>query len=211
MGSASAPPAQRGFPMRYSAEHKRQTRQAILDAAGRVFRAEGYGGSGIDALTKAAGVTNGAFYGHFATKAEAFRAVVGIGLDGLRDAIAACQAEHGKRWLDAFVAIYLGPKLTCEIGDACTLPLLSAEVARSDDAARAAYESEFARVVEAMAAGLNGDQARALAILSLLSGAATFARAVADPQLRARIVEAASSGVSALANANGPAPPPPVK
>ena len=57
--------------MRYSAEHKKQTRARILAAAGQLFRREGYGGSGIDGLTRGAGVTNGAFYGHFRSKSEA--------------------------------------------------------------------------------------------------------------------------------------------
>ncbi|MGO6906681.1 TetR/AcrR family transcriptional regulator, partial [Rhizobium ruizarguesonis] len=35
--------------MRYSAEHKQETRTRVIAAAGRVFRQEGYGGAGIDA------------------------------------------------------------------------------------------------------------------------------------------------------------------
>ncbi len=42
----------------------------------QVFRKEGFGGAGIDALTKAAGVTNGGFYCHFKSKGEAFRTAV---------------------------------------------------------------------------------------------------------------------------------------
>ena len=60
--------------MRYSAEHKEETRRRILNAAGQLFRQEGYGGSGIDSLTRAAGVTNGAFYGHFASKRDLYLA-----------------------------------------------------------------------------------------------------------------------------------------
>ncbi|MCA3921043.1 MAG: TetR/AcrR family transcriptional regulator, partial [Burkholderia sp.] len=40
--------------MRYSVEHKHETRTRILEAACRLFRQEGYGGSGIGPLTKAA-------------------------------------------------------------------------------------------------------------------------------------------------------------
>ncbi len=182
--------------MRYSADHKQRTRAAILDAAGRVFRAEGYGGSGIDALTKAAGVSNGAFYGHFKTKGEAFRSIVALGLEGLREAIEAMQAEHGEGWLAAFVAFYLGPKLQCSLGEACTLPMLSAEIVRSDLAAREAYEAAFLGVVRAMANGLGGDEALATSILAMLCGAAIFARAVVDPGVRAGIVAAVTGTVT---------------
>src|SRR5215510_2222456 len=103
-----------GWPMRYSAEHKKETRARILGAAGQLFRKEGYGGSGIDGLTKAAGVTNGAFYGHFKSKREAFRTAVVAGLDELRQGIAAIKAGAPKDWLRTFVDFYLGAKRTCD-------------------------------------------------------------------------------------------------
>ncbi len=185
--------------MRYSAEHKEQTKTAILRAAGRVFRAEGYGGSGIDALTKAAGVTNGAFYGHFKTKSEAFRAIIGLGLEGLVETVGQYQDTHGEGWLGPFVDFYLGPKITCDIGDACTLPMLSSEVARSDDQAHQVYEVEFRRLITAVARGTGGDENRAIAVLALLASGATFARAILDPQLRDQIVQATRAGIVAVA------------
>ena len=94
--------------MRYSAEHKQETRTRVIAAAGRVFRQEGYGGAGIDALTKAAGVTNGAFYGHFKSKGEAFRTAVLTGLEELRQGIAGLKASQPKDWLATFVGYYLG-------------------------------------------------------------------------------------------------------
>ena len=41
-------------------EKKQETRQRILDAAGRGFRKGGYDGIGVDGLAKQAGVTSGA-------------------------------------------------------------------------------------------------------------------------------------------------------
>lgn len=111
--------------MRYSAEHKQETRTRVIAAAGRVFRQEGYGGAGIDALTKAAGVTNGAFYGHFKSKGEAFRTAVLAGLEELRQGIATLKASQPKDWLTTFVGYYLGYKRTCDLGESCALPSLS--------------------------------------------------------------------------------------
>src|SRR5438046_9566690 len=54
--------------MRYSKDHKRETRQRILEAAGRRFKEDGIDGSGVAALMADAGLTNGAFYAHFASK-----------------------------------------------------------------------------------------------------------------------------------------------
>ena len=51
------------------------TRATIVDAARRVFYARGVGRTSLDQVAKAAGVTRGAVYWHFANKAELFFAV----------------------------------------------------------------------------------------------------------------------------------------
>ena len=178
--------------MRYSAEHKNETRTRILEAASRLFRQEGYGGSGIGPLTKAAGVTNGAFYGHFKSKGDAFRQIVLDGLDQLRQGVATFKAEHGARWRRPFVAFYLGPRRTCALGESCALPSLSPEVMRADDDTRDAYEQALRQIVDEVSSGLGDtpDDDRAIAFLALLSGGVTLARAVRDPELAQRIADA---------------------
>ena len=59
-------------------------RTRLVEAAGRGFRSGGFGGTGVDALAKGAGLTSGAFYAHFDSKAEAFRLVVSDGIATLR-------------------------------------------------------------------------------------------------------------------------------
>jgi TetR/AcrR family transcriptional repressor of nem operon len=51
--------------MRYSKEHKRATRQRIVETAGRRFKRDGIDGSGVAGLMADAGLTVGAFYAHF--------------------------------------------------------------------------------------------------------------------------------------------------
>jgi TetR/AcrR family transcriptional regulator, transcriptional repressor for nem operon len=196
--------SERGLPMRYSAEHKQETRARILDAAGQLFRKEGYGGSGIEALTRTAGVTNGAFYGHFRSKSEAFRTAVVAGLEQLRVGIIELKAKRGKHWLKTFVDIYLGPKRTCDIGQGCALPSLSPEVMRADTRTKGAYEAELLRIIGEIASGLSprpigrtDDVASAL--LALLSGGVTLARAVPDPVLSDRIARAVARAALAMA------------
>ncbi|GLH75483.1 TetR family transcriptional regulator [Bradyrhizobium sp. SSBR45G] len=185
--------------MRYSAEHKQETKAKVVAAAGRVFRQAGYGGAGIDALTKAAGVTNGAFYGHFKSKSDAFRTAVLSGLDELRQGIAALKASEPKGWLKTFVKFYLGYKRTCDLGESCALPSLSPDVMRADQDTRAAYTAELRLLVSEIAAGLpeNGGLAspapsredQAIVLLAMLSGGVTLARAVSDPALSERIAQ----------------------
>lgn len=178
--------------MRYSVEHKQHTRDRITDAAARVFREGGFGGAGIDGLTKAAGVTNGAFYGHFKTKAEAFREAVRSGLRDVQAAIAAFRAEHGPAWIPAFARFYLGPRQEVPLGEACALPTLSPEVMRADPETQAAFAAGLQAVLDTMADGMPGANAAArddaaIAMLALLAGGAMLGRAVGDPALAGRI------------------------
>jgi len=189
--------------MRYGPDHKQEARTRILDAAGRGFRRLGFGGIGVDGLAKEAGVTSGAFYGHFPSKAEAFKAAAVAGLVQLREAIEDLRASDGDRWLEKFVDFYMSVRRTCDLGDSCALQSLTPEVARADRGTKAAYEAELLGVVEAVAGGLpNGTLATrrktAWAILSILSGGVSIARSAADPRIGSQIAAGVKGAVVTL-------------
>jgi TetR/AcrR family transcriptional repressor of nem operon len=90
--------------MRYSSEHKTETRSRIVRNASRVLRDNGLNGIGIVGLMKAAGLTRGGFYAHFKSR-EALVA----------EAVAQALAETASEWrrygqssdgLDRLVAAY---------------------------------------------------------------------------------------------------------
>src|SRR4051812_29687054 len=54
------------------AEQRERTRDALLDAAGRVFVERGFSGASVEAIAAEAGYTRGAFYSNFASKDELF-------------------------------------------------------------------------------------------------------------------------------------------
>lgn len=54
------------------AERQEQTRQALLDAAARVFVRRGFSGSSVEEISAEAGFTRGAFYSNFNSKEELF-------------------------------------------------------------------------------------------------------------------------------------------
>ena len=199
--------------MRYGPDHKAEARTRIRNAAGRGFRRLGFGGIGVDGLAKEAGVTSGAFYGHFPSKAEAFKAAAVAGLVELREAVESLQANEGAAWLEKFVDFYVNVRRTCDLGESCALQSLTPEVARADRETRTAYEAELVRVVEAVAQGLsmqglsmkglsNGTlsarRKTAWAILSILSGGVSIARSTADPRLGSQVGAALKAAVLAL-------------
>jgi TetR/AcrR family transcriptional regulator, transcriptional repressor for nem operon len=176
-------------------EQKEQTRQRVIQAAARGFRSHGYGAIGVDGLAREAGVTSGAFYKHFASKSEAFREAVRHGMEDLLGGVRYFQEKHGAGWWPAFVRFYLNEKRTCDLAESCTLQSLSAEVARSDAAARQLFDDAFARVADAVVDGPrspNQPRTREEAQVALcsLAGAVTMARAVASDAAAAQIAEA---------------------
>jgi AcrR family transcriptional regulator len=60
---------------RTQAERAAETRDALIAAARPLFAAQGFGEVALEAIVRAAGVTRGALYHHFADKTELFAAV----------------------------------------------------------------------------------------------------------------------------------------
>ncbi len=181
--------------MRYPPDHKQQARARIIEASGRAFRRHGLGGIGIDGLAREAGVTSGAFYGHFKSKDAAFAEIAVQGLKDLAAAIVELQAEHGDAWLEHFVDFYLGERRTCEMAESCGLQSLTPDVMRANAATREAYEGALQEVVEIVASGLRSVEPalrgrRALALLALLSGGVTIARSMASEEQSEEIAQA---------------------
>jgi TetR/AcrR family transcriptional regulator, transcriptional repressor for nem operon len=180
-------------------EKKQESRARILASAGRGFRAHGYGALGVDGIARDAGVTSGAFYAHFPSKSAAFREAVAAGMSDLHSGIGRFQEETEADWLSAFVDFYLGERRTCDPGESCALQALSGDVARADRATRDAYECELRAIIDTIAAGLDGKAAhsahrkRAIALLAMLAGGVSMARAVADPSLSEEIAQAVRS------------------
>jgi TetR/AcrR family transcriptional repressor of nem operon len=195
--------------MRYRPDHKEEARAKVLNAAGRGFRRFGFGGIGVDGLAKEAGLTSGAFYGHFPSKADAFKAAAIAGLVQLREGVESLRASEGDAWLGKFVDFYMSVRRTCDLSESCALQSLTPEVARADRDTKAAYEAELHKVVEAVARGLPDGplparRKTAWAILSVLSGGVSIARSAADPKTGLQIAAGVKAGILALTSGQRP-------
>src|SRR6266511_2340107 len=94
--------------MRYSKDHKQATRQRILEVAGRRFKQDGIDGSGVATLMLDAGLTNGAFYGHFSSKEDLVANVLADQLRAQRESFD--DQPSDRAGLEAFVRSYLSPE-----------------------------------------------------------------------------------------------------
>lgn len=189
--------------MRYKSTQKEETRDRILAAAGRCFRKAGYSGIGVDGLAKEAGVTSGAFYGHFNSKKAAFSAAIVSGMEELRAGIAGFRQECGKAWWPEFARFYLTQKRTCDLAESCGLQSLTPEVARSEESIRSVFEAELlktARLATEEATLATGQPTidATWVKFAMLIGGVTLARAVVDKKLSNQIAAAIQDAVASM-------------
>ena len=184
--------------MRFSKGHKQATRQRILEAAGRRFKQDGIDGAGIATLMSDAGLTNGAFYAHFASKDDLVANVIA---DQLRAQRHSFDTEPPERaGLEAFIRSYLSAQHRDQCADGCPSAALLDEIARRPDATRQVFTDELMGVIDDIASRLDPkhvDAARtdALTLFGLMVGTLQLARALTDrdlsDQLLARGVQTA--------------------
>lgn len=167
-----------------------------------MFKAHGYDGVGIDAVMAAAGLTRGGFYLHFASKKALFAAAVA---ETPAPANARAALAPGTP-IEEIIAAYLNAGHRDAVAEGCPMAALTAEMARAQGPARAAYTGNIAGFRDAFAKrlpeGLDGRETRALALVVQCVGGLMLARAVADPALSDEILEAARAAARELA---GPA------
>ncbi len=181
---------------RYKVEHKEHTRERIVEAAERGFKKNGFSGIGVDGLAKEAGVTSGAFYGHFESKQAVFSAALTSGMEAFISAIQQLKNEMPDQWWEAFVRIYLGQKRICDLAEGCALQTLAPEIGRSDIETKALFERELLKLANQIAENKGEASLDATwANLAALVGGVTLARAVADKKLSEQIAMAVSKVV----------------
>ncbi len=179
--------------MRYAPGHKKQTRDRILRAAGKVFLREGYHASGVNKVMEEAGLTAGGFYSHFDSK-EALLAEMLAPAAGVAAMPREEELGHiaGPDWAASFIDRYLSPRHVASPEDGCPLPALVSEVARSGDPVKSGFEAIVrdlaARMRQHAGEGLSED--RSLAIIALCVGGIGLARSVQDESLVERILTA---------------------
>ncbi len=173
--------------MRYGKEHKQATRQRIVAAAGRRFKRDGIDGSGISALMKDAGLTNGAFYTHFTSKDDLVATTVA---DQLRtqNANIVTQAAPGRAGLEQIVRWYLSAWHRDSSDEGCPSAALLDEIRRCADPTRRAYTDGVLMVIDGIAARLAPDdpisaRTKALSAYAMMAGTLQLSRALADRQL----------------------------
>src|ERR1700683_2239664 len=125
--------------MRVSREQAALNRDRIIDAAGALFRAKGFGGVGVADIMKAADLTHGGFYGHFSSKDDLVaqaskRAMVRAATNWERVVASAPDAPFA-----ALLKHYLSERHRDDPGKGCVFAALAADASRSGKVVRNAF------------------------------------------------------------------------
>ncbi|QBG36492.1 TetR/AcrR family transcriptional regulator [Litorilituus sediminis] len=185
--------------MRASKEHMKKVRGHILESSEQGFREEGYSGLGINGLAKRAGMTSGAFYGHFQSKNQAFHEVVKKGMNDYIDTLTQLEQQYQDDWPQQFLDFYLSLEHMDDLEHSCVVPALSTDVMRSDEKTKKLFSEQLEQIVAQMSTGLvSRDRTSALALVSLLAGSVMIARCSSSRKQSKEILESARTLANSL-------------
>ena len=191
--------------MRVSREKAAQHRERIIDAAGALFRAKGFDGIGVADIMKAADLTHGGFYGHFASKddlvAQASKRTMARAAENWSKRAAADPDAP----FAALLEHYLSPRHRDDPGQGCAFAALGNDAARSGKVVRTAFAEGLEPLIDILAQSIPGRskatrRRKALAAMATLVGALTLARAVEGAPLSDDILDAARHELLAAAH-----------
>ena len=184
---------------RYGKEHKEATRRRIVEAAGRRFKRDGIDGSGIATLMADAGLTNGAFYAHFASKDDLVATTVSEQLREQRETY----WQRPDASVEALVREYLSVRHRDDPEHGCPSAALLDELGRCPASTKQAYTDGVLALADEIASRLAPDdpqsaRATTLSLFALLIGTLQLSRALADRQLADDVLEQGIANALAL-------------
>lgn len=179
--------------MRNSQGKKDANRRLILSEAGKLFRERGIDGVSVADVMRAASMTHGGFYRHFADKNELVTQALNSVLEP--------EAKRGPIDIGAFADAYLSMTHRFETGAGCAFASLGPELVRGPAAPRQVMTDTIQRQIDGFALSLPGTESgrREVAIGSwaTMIGALVLARVANDDALAEEILAAAHTCVSA--------------
>jgi len=190
--------------VRYGPEHKDETRTKVLRAAAAAMRAHGTQGVGVADIMGRAGLTHGGFYAHFRSRDDLVTQSIAFMFAEARDRYKRwTEGMSGPEALAAYIDRYVSARHRDEPARGCPLTTIMVDAARSDEAARAAFDAGVRHMVGVLAAWLppadEPAESRAAALLAGMVGTVALARAVSDPAQSNAILEAGRRAARAAA------------
>lgn len=184
--------------MKVTKEQNAAHHRAIIETASRLFRERGFDDVSVIDIMKGAGLTHGAFYGHFSSKAE-------LAAEVCRQTFEKSLAE----WTDdtslsRSLDLYLSVAHRDKAGSGCPMASFVSKVGNQDKIVKQQFSSGVSNYVEKVArqliaGGLKKPQARkqAVAIVSTMIGGMALARSISatDRQLSSELLAGSRAAI----------------
>ena len=172
--------------MRYDADHKRKTRERVVQEAAKAIRAEGPHQIAVAGIMAKAGLTHGGFYAHFASKDDLIVAAIGQMFEEGGERLA--RETEGKapaRGLADYIDFYLSKEHCDARTTGCPMPFMAADLPRLSAPAQARFAEGIAGLRGKLGAlleqlGHADAKTEASSVLAELVGALSLARAEPD-------------------------------
>ena len=178
--------------MGYSQAQKAESRQRVLENASRQIREHGIEALGVAECMRSAGLTHGAFYGHFSSRdaliLEALEHAVSQSEKRMAS-IASGAAKRGETPLQAIAEAFLNERHVKNPGNGCALCALAGEARHANPDVRGQLTGYVRKLASRIAHAIPSDSKEAgLGIVATIVGAITLARAVDDDRLAKSIL-----------------------
>lgn len=180
--------------MRLTKAQRAENHDRIVRVAARLFREKGVDGVGIDEIMAEAGLTHGAFYGHFPSKAALIGEASAYAMDDSGLARLEDDLPPGThRSFPELARRYLSVEHRDDPGQGCAVAALAADIGRQDAATQTRFAGNLEARLGELAERLPGDRkmARHDAMLkyAAMVGALVMARAVGKGALSDEVLD----------------------
>ncbi len=187
--------------MKVSREQAAENRERIVQVAAKLFRERGFDGIGIADLMKAAGLTHGGFYGHFASKEDLAAEASDRALKELSQYWSAVIDKAPDEAFSTIVNRYLSEGHRDAPGRGCLVAALGSDLGRQARPVRRAVTDGVNAFIGQLMQLVPGKSKvarhrQALTDFAAMVGAVTIARAVDDPRLSKDVLDAVASALS---------------
>jgi len=180
--------------MRYDVKHKEESRDRILSAAGRSFRASGTESVRVSDVMQSVGMTHGGFYKHFANKEQLIHEAIETALTEVSSALTKLtQGMSRNEALRAVINFYLSEDHMLHPDLGCALAALGTEMARMAPETKAAVSKALDAYADRLSYLMPGktrvqQQAAFLVLFPSMAGCIMTARAHADRECQLQIL-----------------------
>ncbi|MHC2378259.1 MULTISPECIES: TetR/AcrR family transcriptional regulator [Bradyrhizobium] len=184
--------------MRYSRDHKGEVHSIIVTRAAKLMRRNGSWQVGIHKLMRSIGMTHGAFYSYFTSREQLVQQSFVSAMD---ETMQNWRNIHGTDGASGIANHYLSTRHRDHPDAGCAIPGFLEEVGRGSSAHKRLFSAKLKEMVELLRepptpAGRPCQEP--MAMLALMVGAVTLARACGRSDISEEILEASRRGATSL-------------